>query len=203
MMTGVIASILAITLVMVHATLTESAQDVSAHRLAAAGRQLAATYGNAFAGARNRALTVAKDTAVVNALRTAGQGREALARLETPDNSTPAEARLRSLLARSDSAVTAELWTADGQRVAYVGRDVRANVTVRQPSTEGSVPVPHDGLEGIAMSDSGEIGRLYFEDGRVHIWVIAPVADGTRRLGYVTRQYRLATGDQEIGRAHV
>ena len=196
MMTGVIASILAITLVMVHATLTESAQDVSAHRLAAAGRQLAATYGNAFAGARNRALTVANDSAVVNALLAAERGNGALTRLETPDNSTPAEARLQSLLTRSDSAVTAELWTADGQRVAYVGRDVRSNVTVRQPSSDASPPIPHDGLEGLAMSDSGEVGRLYFEDGRVHVWVIAPVAAGTRRLGYVTRQYRLATGDQ-------
>src|SRR5688500_13261116 len=129
MMTGVIASILAITWVMVHATLTESAHDVSAHRLAAAARQLAATYGDAFAAARNRALAVAKDAAVVNALLTAGGGNEAIARLETPDNSTPAEARLRSLLARTDSAVTAERWTADGRRVAYVGADVRSDVT--------------------------------------------------------------------------
>jgi signal transduction histidine kinase len=196
LMSGVVAAILAITLVMVHATLTESAQDVAAHRLDAAGRQLSTVYANALTGARNRALGVADDSAIVNALVAAARSDE-LSRFETPDNSTPAEGRLRSLLTRADSTLTAELWTADGRRVAWVGRDVRAGVTVRPQGTDvTSASLPHDGLEGLPSSDSGEVGRLYLDDGRVHLWVVAPVDDGTRRLGYVTRQYRLATGDQ-------
>ena len=195
-MTAVIATILAITLVMVHATLTESAQGVAAHRLDAAGRQLSTVYATALVGARNRALDVADDPAIVNALMTASTGGDALARLETPDNSSPAEGRLRSLLNRSDSAMTAELWTADGRRVAFVGRDVRTGLTVRPPTSDLGAAVPHDGLEGLTSSDSGAVGRLFFEDGRVHLWVIAPVTNGARRLGYVTRKYRLAMGNQ-------
>src|SRR5688500_19245020 len=85
MMTGVIAAILAITLVMVHATLTESAEDVAAHRLDAAGRQLATAYANALAGARNRALGVAGNSAVGNAVIAAKGRGEAAARFEAPD----------------------------------------------------------------------------------------------------------------------
>ena len=196
LMTGVIASILTITLFMVHATLTESAKEVAVNRLDAAGRQLSSMYANALTAARNRALGVADDSAIVNALIAAGASGSQLARFDTPGDSTPAESRLQSLLGRTDTAVTAELWTVDGRRVAYVGRDARASVTVRpQDSDVGRSFVP-DGLDGIATSDSGEVGRLYLEDGRTQFWIIAPVVDRGRRLGYVTRQYRLATGDQ-------
>ena len=193
MMTGVIAAILVITLVMVHATLTESARDVAVQRLDAAGRQLSTVYANALASARNRLATAARDTAIVDALRSAGT-RGAV--LETADNSTRAEARLERLLNAADTGLTAELWTADGRRVAHIGRDVRSDFTVAPPGSESGVRLPHDGLESLAPSDSVQLGNLHLVDGRVHLWGVAPVIDRGQRIGYITRQYRIANSGQ-------
>ena len=192
-MTGVIAAILAIALVMVRATLTQSARDAAAHRLNATARQLATVYGNAFTGVRTRLANAAQDTAIVKALVEASS--DSAARFESPDNSTPAEARLGRLLGPADTGLTAELWTADGRRIAHVGRDQRSDPTLtRRPNESG--PLPHDGFEGLAPSDSVQIGRLYLADGRVHLWTVAPVIDRGRRIGYITRQYRIANSGQ-------
>ena len=193
MMTGVIAAILIITLVMVHATLRESARDVAAHRLDVAARQLSSVYATAFAGVRTRLATAARDTAIIDALRSAGTRGAAL---ETADNSTRAEARLERLLNPADTGLTAELWTADGRRVAHIGRDVRSDVMVAPPTGEPGVRLPHDGLEGLVPADSVQVGKLHLVDGRVHLWGVAPVLDRGQRIGYITRQYRIANSGQ-------
>ena len=193
MMTGVVAAILVITLVMVRATLTESARDVAAQRLDATARQLSTVYANALAAARGRLAAAAQDTAILGALRDV---RASTRLVETPDNSTGAEARLARLLNPSDTGLTAELWTADGRRVAHVGRDRRSDVPVARPATDSGVGLPHDGLESLGPSDSVQLGDLHLIEGRVHFWGVAPVIDAGQRVGYITRQYRIANSGQ-------
>ena len=196
-MTVVIASILAIALVMVHAALTQSAKDATAHQLNAAGDQLATAYVNALAAGRTRLQAAADDPAVVQALASAPDSLAGESRRNSRRDSTAAAARLGRLLSPTDTGLTVELWTADGHRVAHFGRDVRSEIAVGPAATEaGSVRVPRDGLDGLAPSDSVQFGRLYLAEGRVHFWAIAPVMDDTTRLGYIARQYRLANSGQ-------
>jgi signal transduction histidine kinase len=196
-MTGVIASILTIALIMVHASLTQSATDVAVHRLDAIARQLATLYGNLLTAGRTRVHAAALDTAVVHAVINAGRDSATLASDGSLPEPSLAKARLGRLLNPGDTGLTAELWTADGRRVAHVGRDLRADLAV-DPSTSDAPNgrLPHDGLEGLGASDSAEFGRLYLADGRVYLWAIAPVMSGGRRIGYVTRQYRLSNAGQ-------
>ena len=192
-MTAVIATILVITLVVVHATLTDSTRDVAAHRLDAAARELSMAYANVLANARTRLRTAAQDSAVVQALASARRGDGARLRLESPNDTTSVEARLGRLLNPADTGLTVELWTADGRRVAHVGRDLRSDVTLDQSSRESAVGLPHDGLEDLSPADSVQFGRPYVDDGRVHYWGVAPVGSGTERLGYIARQFRVAS----------
>jgi len=196
-MTGVLASILALALVMVHATLTQSAKDVAAHRLDAAARQLAGTYAGAFTVQKTRLRSASRDTAIVRALTAAADAGIASPARPAAD-STPAQARLARLFtAATDTGLAAELWTVDGRRVTHIGPDLRSDLSVSPPVPEaGSVRLPHDGLAGLAQTDSVEFGRLYVADGLVHFWGIAPVLDQGTRIGYIARQYRLANGGQ-------
>ena len=197
LMTGVIASILAIALVMVHASMTQSARDVGEQRLDAVARQLATVYGALFTAGKTRLHAAAVDTAIVGAARDAGRTPAIPSTQASAADTTPAEARLARLLNPADTGLTAELWTADGRRIAHVGQDLRANLAVDPAiSDAGSSRLPHDGLEGLGTSDSVEFGRLYLDDGRVYLWAVAPVMNGRTRVGYVTRQYRLANAGQ-------
>lgn len=197
MMTGVIVTILVIALVMVHATLTRSAQDVAANRLAAAAEQLATLYENAIGAAKGRLRAAATDRTVVNALIDAAADRSAAIVEDNPLDTTRVEARLGQLLSANDTAVAVELWTVDGRRVAFAGRNLRSDIAVAGGAPEArDIPVPHEGLDGLVVTDSAEIGRLYFDDGATYFWAIAPVADGSTRLGYVARQYSLSNSGQ-------
>jgi signal transduction histidine kinase len=196
-MTAVIASILTLALIMVHATLTQSARDVAVHRLDAVAGQLATVYGNLFTAGRTRIHAVALDPAVVQALMDARRNAGAISPDAPPVDSGPATARLARLLNPTDTGLTAELWTADGRRIAHVGRDLRANLAVEPATADpGSTGLPHDGFEGLGVSDSVEFGRLYLANGGVYLWAIAPVMNGATRIGYVTRQYRLSNSGQ-------
>ena len=196
MMTGVIASILAVALVMVHATLTQSARDVAANQLDAAAQQIATLYANALAQGKARIRGAAQDSAVVQALIAASRDSSAPVS-EASSDTTPVEARLGRLLSASDTGLTVELWTLDGRRVAHAGRELRSSVVVGPRASDAeAASTPRDGLEALAASDSAEFGPLYITDGQVYFWSVAPVFDGTRRLGYVNRQYRLANSGQ-------
>jgi signal transduction histidine kinase len=93
-------------------------------------------------------------------------------------------ARLAPVLGRlrtsSDSAaqLAVELWDANGRRLAYAGPDVT-----------GSQP---------ALSD-GPFTPLYASGGRVYFWILAPLVEGGRVIGYVAAQRRVS-GPREANR---
>jgi hypothetical protein len=100
-------------------------------------------------------LAVAGDSAVVAAARAAPPPGRAAA--------------LARLVAPSDSGMPTELWTADGRRLAFVGRDLRSDVAAR-PADEAGVAVPRQGLAHLSPEDSLGLGWLYADGERVHFW---------------------------------
>ncbi len=187
-----LAVILAIKLALTHATLTGAAQRGMAARLHGASNQLATLTESGLGGLRTRMRAFARDTAIRGALRRARQGNPAL-----PPGSAEAAAvnaaLSRAIAGRPDPDVTAELWTVDGQRIAHVGADLRAGVDIRTGGSDLALPVPHEGLEGLAASDSVQIGALHVADSGVFYWSVAPVLDAGSRVGYLARRYRMDT----------
>jgi signal transduction histidine kinase len=72
--------------------------------------------------------------------------------------------------ADSAAQLPVELWDASGRRFMYVGGDVRG----------GRPPL-----------DEAPFAPLYASDGRVYFWVLAPIGESGRRLGYVAQQRRV------------
>ncbi|MGZ8378262.1 MAG: sensor histidine kinase [Gemmatirosa sp.] len=181
-MGSVLAIVLGAALVLTHVTLTRFAVETAEERLSRAVRQLARVSADGIRRGARRYLDVAGDPAVRAALRSppssAGLGdttvRQVLARLATP----------------ADSGTPTELWTADGRRIAVVGDDLRGEPRVA-PEAD-ALPVPHQGLAAVAPDDSVGLGSLYASGGRVFYWVVVPIREGGRPIGYLAHQRRIA-----------
>jgi signal transduction histidine kinase len=78
----------------------------------------------------------------------------------------------------SVSPLPVELWDAAGRRVAYAGPDIGA------------------GAPRLAPASGSAFGPMYPSGGRVYFWIVTPVTEGGRRIGYVAYQRRL-TGPRE------
>ena len=187
---ALLAITLAIKLAFTYATLTQAAQRGMAERLHGASDQLATLTEAGLANMRARMRGIARDTTLIGALRRGREGNAAI-----PPGS-PEEASLRAVLTRSltgrpDPGATAELWTADGQRVAHAGADLRSGVEIRTGSD--MLPVPIEGLTGLSATDSVQIGALHVADSGVYFWAVAPVLDNGSRVGYLARRYRMDT----------
>jgi signal transduction histidine kinase len=190
-MTGVLAVILAIALGLTYATLVQSAEHGMAQRLQNAAMRLGTLLEGSTSALRGRLRTAATNDTLHLAITGARSGAEAM-RGDSATIASAAREILGRLLSSSDSMVTAELWTADGRRVAYTGRDLRSGVHVRDPARDiNRLPVPHEGTEELAPSDSVQMGSLYIDDGSVYFWALAPVLREGTRMGYLARQYRL------------
>ena len=95
----------------------------------------------------------------------------------------PRDARaLRAVLLRrltaADSVLPFQLWNAAGQPIP-LGLDLSSS-----PGFEGSSVIP-------PRDDSTRFGPLYAASGRVFLWVVSPVMEGTRRLGWIAEQRRV------------
>ena len=193
-MTGVLAVILVIALGLTYATLVRSAELAMRGRLQNAAMRLGTLLEGSTTTIRARVHTAALSDTLRLALSYANGGT-AVARADSARIARGAQGVLGRLLSTADSAVTAELWTADGQRIAYAGKDLRSGVSVRDAAVDSDGgPAPHEGTEEMAPSDSVQMGSLYVDNGRAYFWVLASVLDGDTRLGYVARQYRLDGG---------
>jgi signal transduction histidine kinase len=87
---------------------------------------------------------------------------------------------LEQLRNAADSAaqLPVEVWDASGRRIAYVGGDV----------ADGRPPL-----------DEAPFAPLYASGGRVYFWILAPIEEGGRRLGYIVQQRRVI-GPHEANR---
>ena len=210
LMTGALTATLALSLAFTYATLRRSAVDSAAGRLGRAARQLASLAEAGAVRAKARVHEVAADSVVRRLLASgaAARGDTAAARA--------GRAALHRLAAPADSGLPAEIWTADGRRLAFVGQDVRAAVRSAVRSGAGSpetsetsgtsgtsepTGIPREGLDGIRAGrdggDSVRFGGLYESGGRIYYWIVAPVIGpgapkGGPPLGYVTQQRVIA-----------
>ena len=187
-MTVLLTVMLTVTLVVTYAALTRSARSTALERLQRAADQLGSLAETSMARTRGRLAATARDSAVQLAL-------EALNPSASAPEMAAARATLARLLTSSDTGLTAELWNANGRRLAAVGRGSAGDDAVRPQGAEtrDTSELP-PGLDDLAATDSARVGALYLIRDVPHLWVVAPVIARGARLGYVARQYRIAEG---------
>jgi len=184
LMSAIIAGVLAVALIATYTTLRRTALDRARDRADRATRQIATVAASGMVTQHARYLAVANDSSIRRALR--GErinAQPALARLSFP----------------TDSGMPVELWSADGRRVAFVGNDVRAamNVQAGRPELPDRISRTLDTAVG-QRADSLRIGPLYGDGERIHFWLVMPVRDRGRLLGFITHQRRIAQSAQTV-----
>jgi signal transduction histidine kinase len=198
LLTGaVIAVSLLIVLGVAYEVLTASAITGASESLSRATRQLASVAETNIRQSRQRYDSLARDIAVRRAVSAssgslgspdpAASGDSAVAR---------AERALARLVTPVDSGLPIELWSADGRRVAYVGS---ANPPVPEsPSGQplGAARIPHAGIVTAIASDSLQFGQLYATGGRIYFWIVQPILEHAKAIGYIAHQRRIATNPQ-------
>jgi PAS domain S-box-containing protein len=194
-MTALLATMLAVTLALAYATLTQGATVAATERLERTADQLAGRATASMARIRRALAAAARDSVLRRALE---PPTSAAAPAAAPA-AAGARAGLARLLPPGDTGVTVELWTEDGRRVAFAGRDVRARGGPESPAGESPDPLrATPGFETLRPADSVQVGTLHVVDGVPYFWVVAPVpsAAGDARAGYLARQYRIAEGPE-------
>ena len=190
-MTGVLGLGLALALALTYATMADSAKNAASDRLQRAVRQLAELGVTSTTRLKGSAARVASDARVVEAL---GRAQSVTDSVVTDEAARQA---LGTMLLPTDTLLSVELWSADGRRIAHVGRDTRAAGEPRVgDSANPQPPAAGQGLEGLEASDSARIGSLYASGDRVYFWLAAPVISNGRRLGYVAQRREIRGGEQ-------
>lgn len=90
-----------------------------------------------------------------------------------------------------------ELWSASGRRVTYIGNDQPE--VLESPSdgrTLGTPTLPRDGVSEVGSTDSLQFGHLYASDGRVYFWLVQPIRERGKPIGYFAQQRRIAANPQ-------
>jgi len=180
LITTLLAAVLAGSLVLTYATLSDSARHVTWDRLGRSADQLATLIKQSMARQEAIVAGAARDSTI----------RGALAR-PTPSAVTTASARLGKLLTSNDTNVAVELWSNDGRRVAFAGRDESG---VSKQGDAIDLGALTNRRRVIGSPDSLRAGAFYVDEGHPHFWIVAPVFDGERRMGYVAREFRVNGG---------
>ena len=187
LITTMLAAILSITLVVSYATLSDSARDATRERLQRSVAQLGGLARGSMAQLKSTVVKATKDSAL----------EAAITRPSSP-NVAAASAKLEKLLTPNDTNVAVELWSNDGLRVAFAGRDLPTrSATDRRDNVE--IGVLPDRLNMPGRADSVRVGALYVDDNHPHFWIVAPVNARGRRLGYLAREYRISGGKAQDG----
>ena len=200
LLTGaVVAFSLLVVLAVAYEALTRSALSSASMALVRATRQLANLAETGIRQTRTRFTTAAKDPAVRLALIQANENpRTALTAVASGD-STVAMARkaLSQLSNPTDSGMPIELWTAAGRRVTYIGNDEpEVPESSAEGRTLGAPSLPRGGLSDVRSTDSLQFGRLYASGGRVYFWLVQPILEQSKPIGFVAQQRRIAANPQ-------
>ena len=208
---------LAIFLFATYRALTEAAEAAARDRLTRAARQVAATIEQSTQVRSEQLRSIAKDSALVRALRLkldtapatpatpprratpTPAARRAAAR--APRKPTPIEIRraarevLSGILIPVRSGLTIELWDPFARRVTYTGANLRA------PGAAVLPPFARFALleKGGPPADSVRWGPLYGHRGSTYYWGIVPVKDRDSTAGYVAMQRRVLGPAQTAG----
>lgn len=195
LMGAVLAACLLVVLGAAYEVLTRSSVTGATESLERATHQLASTAETAIRQSWARYDSVARNDAVRLTLAATPPGRV--------DDSTraAAERALARLTSPVDSGLPVELWSANGQRVAVVGLPEGVSEPVLPESQAsgntlgGSPSLPRFGIDA-GRGDSVQLGRLYASGGRVYFWIVKPVMERGRALGFLAQQRRIATNPQ-------
>jgi signal transduction histidine kinase len=192
---AVIALCLLIVFGVAYEVLTRSAVSGASERLIQATQQLANLAETGLRQNRTRYSAAAHDTAVRGVLARASSS--AGQRVAKDTLVAAAEKVMATLEVPADSGLPIELWSTHGQRVAVVGSVVA--VVPESPSDAqvlGPPRFPRAGVDDVSPVDSLQIGRLYASGGRVYYWLVQPVMEQRRAVGYIAQQRRLASNAQ-------
>jgi len=192
LLTGaVIALSLLIILAVAYEALTRSALSGEAQGLARATRQLANLGETGIRQIRARYTTAIHDSTIRRAVTDANSSRL------SAGTAAAARKALEQLSTPTDSGMPIELWTANGRRVAYIGNDEPEVLeSASDGHTFGAPRFPRDGIEDVKASDSLQFGHLYASGGRAYFWIVQPVLDGSKAIGYIAQQRRIAANPQ-------
>ena len=197
LMGAVIAACLLVVLGAAYEVLTASAVNGATESLRRATRQLASTAETSIRQSWARYDSVSRSEAVRRAVLN-GAGRRAAG----DSTIAAAERALARLTTPADSGLPVELWSANGQRVAVVGMPAGTGEPILPESQMGGhtlgsgTNLPRFGIDGVGRGDSLRFGRLYASGGRVYFWIVKPVMEQGRAIGWVAQQRRIAANPQ-------
>ena len=184
--TAIVAAVLGIAVVVVWATLTRAAINDAQVGLDRSVRQLVMVTGSGIRTTQVRFARVAEDAAIRNALAS-----------PAPQSLGAARAALRRLDVRPDSGLPIELWSEAGRRLGSVGTDSGETIGLTIPAEESEPESIHGrGLDSLRIVDSVQVGELQRVGGRTLFWVVMPVRDGNKVLGFVATRRHIASNPQ-------
>lgn len=190
LMSAVLAAVLTISFVATITTLRRNARAAAIERMSRGVHEIVTVGAANLAATGARYRGVGQDSVVQRALLAASSNDpRALRRVDLRS----VRAALATLALPTDSGMPVELWTADGERVAYYGNDVRSAKRVDNARLE-LPPEIATSAASLANGDSLRFTALYSAGNRVHFWHVSPVKRGTETIGYITHQGRLAVG---------
>ena len=189
LMCAVLAAVLAISVIATMTALRRNARLGARERMTQAVHEIVTVGATNLASTGSRFRAVGEDTLIQRALAAASSGdhrkRQAVDLQRVRD-------KLSRLALPTDSGMPIELWTADGERVAYFGNDVRPDLALE---TRAELPpeiaaAPASRADG----DSVRFSALYAVGPRVFFWNVTPLRHNGQLTGYIAKQGRLALG---------
>lgn len=203
LITGLLATLLTATLGLTYVTLARGALAAAEERLARAGEQFGDILDGSVRQARARVSTAAADSTLQLALAAHAQADGEHRADQSEAAASLARATLQRLLSGAGSGLTAELWSDDGHRVAFAGRDVRSGLPDQVWTAErpGSSLLPPGfesagSMEALRTSDSLQVGKFYLSDSSAYFWMVSPVGNKGERQGLLMRQFRIGRGER-------
>jgi signal transduction histidine kinase len=196
LLTGaVIALSLLIVLAVAYEALTRSALSGARETISRATRQLASLGETSIRQTRTRFTATTRDSAIRRAL-TVANSSSPLRPVASDGGGSAVRKALEALSAPTDSGMPIELWSANGSRVAYLGNDEPAIPEATGGHTLGTPRIPRDGVSEVRNIDSLQFGRMYASGGRVYFWMVQPVLERSKPIGYIAQQRRIAANPQ-------
>ena len=174
---GLLALALIVVLSITYYELRRSSLDAADERLVSLSHRLAQTSETQTSARLAQMRTLARDSAVVRALR-----------MPTRPLDGVAMSRLATLTPRGDSSPPATLWAPEGRPIG--------DVTLAGAEDERRLQAQT--VAAARSSDSGRVGPLFASGGRTSYWLVVPVRSHGQLLGYVAHERRIATSRDAV-----